>query len=413
MPIHKSQFSKCLLAMAIILTVGLPTSHAQNGGMGMSGMGMGGGMGGMGMGYEPSPLDKLKQSLKRAKTEGARQSALTKIEAILSSQYDAFLIRNESELQEMEGRVRKLRAQLERRKKAKSQLLDLELQRIANEASGLVWPEQPPASMGMGGMGMGGMGIDGMGAGGMGMMGGMPAMPGMGEASGGGSGMESFDDSHGDESELPAEDEDGSFEDSDKVSTDIMNQLRQIILAIHNFDSANRHLPKNITDEEGKPLLSWRVAILQFMDEPERKLYKRFKLDERWNSPHNIKLLEEMPDVYKCPILDSNTKTAYLGFQGDGTIFEPGKKLSFSDITDGTSNTLCVAQVNQFAAVEWTKPADVKFDPGTGTQLAVVDGTVTFGLVDGSVRKIAAKKLTASVRTSLIQRNDGQIVDLP
>ena len=48
----------------------------------------------------------------------------------------------------------------------------------------------------------------------------------------------------------------------------------------------------------GKPLLSWRVHLLPFLEENE--LYEQFKLDEPWDSPHNIKLLDQMPaDVQK------------------------------------------------------------------------------------------------------------------
>ena len=43
-----------------------------------------------------------------------------------------------------------------------------------------------------------------------------------------------------------------------------MNNLKQLSLAILNFESAQRHLPAAaaICDADGKPLLSWRVAVL-------------------------------------------------------------------------------------------------------------------------------------------------------
>ena len=40
----------------------------------------------------------------------------------------------------------------------------------------------------------------------------------------------------------------------------------------------------------------------------EEKLYKKFKLDESWDSPHNIKLLDQMPKFY-----ESNTQVLPKG----------------------------------------------------------------------------------------------------
>ena len=36
-----------------------------------------------------------------------------------------------------------------------------------------------------------------------------------------------------------------------------------------------------------KPMLSWRVAVLPYVEQDD--LYKQFKLDEPWDSPHNIR----------------------------------------------------------------------------------------------------------------------------
>ncbi len=62
------------------------------------------------------------------------------------------------------------------------------------------------------------------------------------------------------------------------------NNLKQIALAYHNVHSAtNTFPPPAIADKDGKPLLSWRVAILPYVEQQE--LYNKFKLDEPWDSP--------------------------------------------------------------------------------------------------------------------------------
>src|SRR5208337_936304 len=78
-----------------------------------------------------------------------------------------------------------------------------------------------------------------------------------------------------------------------------VNNIKQIMLAMHNYISANNAFPRDITDKNGKPLLSWRVAILPYVE--QGVLFDKFKLDEPWDSPHNQELLKYMPLVYQCP----------------------------------------------------------------------------------------------------------------
>jgi len=190
-----------------------------------------------------------------------------------------------------------------------------------------------------------------------------------------------------------------------------MNQLRQIALACLNYESAHMHFPQNITDADGKPLLSWRVAILPYIEENE--LYDQFHLDEPWDSEHNIKLLDKLPEVYANLQVDSETKTVFLGFQGPGTMFEvTERKIGFGSITDGSSNTILCVEANEANAIEWSKPADLAFDPEEDvTQVGSMRpaGFVAV-LCDGSCHTMS-KDLSQDVIKHLIQRADGNVVD--
>jgi Protein of unknown function (DUF1559) len=75
------------------------------------------------------------------------------------------------------------------------------------------------------------------------------------------------------------------------------NSLRQIAIATENYHDTFDHLPADIMSAEGTPLLSWRVALLPFLE--QANLYEEFRLDEPWDSEHNKKLLEKMPRVYR------------------------------------------------------------------------------------------------------------------
>ncbi len=165
-----------------------------------------------------------------------------------------------------------------------------------------------------------------------------------------------------------------SMKPSDRALMDVsMNKLRQIVLAIRNYESAHRRYPPQAyRGKDGKPTVSWRVLILPYLEEAQ--LFQQFKLDEPWDGPHNKALLQKMPDVYRDPIYgDSKTTfTSYAGVAGPGTIFPtdgPDSKglrgegnrdgLQESDIADGYSKTLFVGTVSPQQKIPWTKPEDI------------------------------------------------------
>src|ERR1700704_2436852 len=140
--------------------------------------------------------------------------------------------------------------------------------------------------------------------------------------------------------------------------TQSVNNLKQIGLAMHNFhDSCKKFSSAAICDAAGKPLLSWRVAILPFIE--QQQLYRQFKLDEPWDSDHNRKLISAMPRIYAIAGVTNpgDTKTHYRVFYGNGALFDLRKGPRFTDVTDGLSNTLMIVEAAE--GVEWAKPDDL------------------------------------------------------
>ena len=139
------------------------------------------------------------------------------------------------------------------------------------------------------------------------------------------------------------------------------NNLQQIAFAMREYESANGHLPAvAIRATDGTPLLSWRVALLPFLDEKE--LYDQFRLNEPWDGPHNHELLPRMPKCYRVggAIPRESTDTFFQVLIGKGTAFErDGLRLS-QDFPDGLSDTILV--VDACVAVPWTKPEDIIVD---------------------------------------------------
>jgi prepilin-type processing-associated H-X9-DG protein len=187
-----------------------------------------------------------------------------------------------------------------------------------------------------------------------------------------------------------------------------VNNLKQIGLAFHNYHQSYNVLPPAAsTDANGRPLLSWRVAMLPYIE--EQALYDQFKLDEPWDGPNNIKLLDKMPLAYRCASSDQpgSTVTPYQVIVGQGSVFEGPKGLPFAAITDGTSNTFLVVEAK--APVEWTKPDDVDIAAVTTALGSKHPGGTNALLADGSVKFIKTTT-PANVINALATREGGEVI---
>jgi prepilin-type processing-associated H-X9-DG protein len=199
------------------------------------------------------------------------------------------------------------------------------------------------------------------------------------------------------------------------------NNLKQIALAMHNYESVyNRFPPAGSRGVPGmpgwpgrpsdKPLLSWRVAILPYIE--QQQLYLQFRQNEPWDSPHNKALLPLIPKVYLQPGEQPTPEglTKYQVFVGPGTAFEDRPQgVRIPDFTDGTSNTLLVVEAAN--GVPWTKPEDLRFDPRG--PLPPLGGRFRKGFnaafADGHVALIPRDTPEATLK-ALITRNGAEIV---
>lgn len=201
------------------------------------------------------------------------------------------------------------------------------------------------------------------------------------------------------------------------------NNLKQIALAMHNHHDTYRSLPPAYSQsKEGKPLLSWRVHILPFIE--EQQLYSEFHLDEPWDSEHNKKLIARMPKIYQSPGGNAQPgRTQYLAIGGEKGIFPKPSAATeghtggvrFAEVTDGLSNTIMAIEAGPDSAEIWTKPEE--FVPNEKEPLQGVTGARNGGFMaalgDGSVRFIS-NSIDPEVLLLLFKRNDGQAIpELP
>jgi hypothetical protein len=147
-----------------------------------------------------------------------------------------------------------------------------------------------------------------------------------------------------------------------KTATDRLRQIGRALLAY--YDEHRRLPPAVVYAEDGRPLYSWRVVLLPYLEEPQ--LYQEFHLDEPWDSPHNAALLPRMPTVYASPgVTAEDPSTTYCQlFVGEATVFKgrKGPRLP-DDFQNGTSRTILLAEASD--PVPWTKPTDLTFDPNS------------------------------------------------
>jgi hypothetical protein len=193
------------------------------------------------------------------------------------------------------------------------------------------------------------------------------------------------------------------------------NHLKQIGLALHSYHDVHQNLPPAVVrDKEGRPLYSWRVLVLPYLE--QENIYRKWKLDEPWDSPNNKPLSDLVVKVYGSPgAPDENTnRTHYRVFTGKGAGFEenkarPGKGLRFADFTDGLSNTIAVVEAAE--SVPWAKPDELEFVPGQPLPAMGLPGGDGFNalLFDGSFRYLQ-KTINRGTLQAMITRNGGEVV---
>ena len=194
-----------------------------------------------------------------------------------------------------------------------------------------------------------------------------------------------------------------------------MNNLKQLALALLNYESAEGKLPSaSGAGADGKPLLSCAVRILPYIE--ETNLYQQFHLDEPWDSEHNKPLIAKMPAIFAAPgsKVAGDYKTVYLTPRGKDTIFPADQQIKLSDITDGTSNTLMVVEASDDRAVIWTKPDDyeVNYDKPLDGLVGLRTGGFLAAFGDGSVRLLKSTLKPETVK-ALFTRNGGKVINDP
>ena len=190
------------------------------------------------------------------------------------------------------------------------------------------------------------------------------------------------------------------------LRTQSANNLKQIMIALNSYESANNQLPSAVVrDPKSGIERSWRVEILPYLNRQD--LYDLYRKDEPWDSVANQEVLKKMPAVFAFPG-STGSDTPYLAVaspDGGLTLTKEGKAPRFQDTTDGLSSTVFVVETNPM--VPWTKPVDATdleairnsgLHSGMGFHVGLGDGAVVF----------IAKSIDSTVWKALTTRSGGE-----
>jgi hypothetical protein len=198
------------------------------------------------------------------------------------------------------------------------------------------------------------------------------------------------------------------------------NNLKRIGLALQNYhDEYKGFPPAYISDENGRPMHSWRVLILPYVERND--LYQQYNFDEPWNGPNNRRLAEMMPDVFRCPNSKADdNETSYVAVVGPETVWPGDKRVRLHDVHDGTSKTMMLVEIAD-SGINWLEPRDLPFEQAAlginppHTKLSVSSGHpggASFLSCDGSVHFLSDDIPPETLR-ALLTRDGGENAAIP
>jgi hypothetical protein len=174
----------------------------------------------------------------------------------------------------------------------------------------------------------------------------------------------------------------------------------ELVSALYQYRNDNQRFPPCYTvDSQGKPLHSWRVLLLPYLGPQAQAIHAQLRLDEPWNSPHNLAWANQAPDVFVCP--DDQRfaagDTSFCAIVGDRYAFRPGVGISVEEITDDPSSTVLLIEASH-SGINWMSPQDITaadLAQGLNSQLPGSPGShhvgrgVTVGTAEGQGKIIA------------------------
>jgi len=183
---------------------------------------------------------------------------------------------------------------------------------------------------------------------------------------------------------------------------DAIRNIERIAAALNAYAADHgTYPPPQIRAADGKPMHSWRVLILPYLD--QQALFNEYDMAQAWDSPRNYAIVDRMPAAYRG-LRGSifGTDTPYYLITGPGTLFPPAppgnpaigfRSLGPKDVSDNPGQTLLVVEAASptNSMLVWTQPLDLDIGQMRGTiggspglEIGgVTEGGATVATIDG------------------------------
>lgn len=149
------------------------------------------------------------------------------------------------------------------------------------------------------------------------------------------------------------------------MRSDCARNLRVIGEAMRQYHAAYGCFPPAFrADKMGRPMHSWRVLILPYVDDADAvAVYTQYRFDEPWSSQHNRQVTVKAPAVFRCPADQSENaaKADYVMITGALGFSTGADSLCDEELLAIASERIAVAEAAHLD-IHWAEPRDLRIE---------------------------------------------------
>ena len=140
-----------------------------------------------------------------------------------------------------------------------------------------------------------------------------------------------------------------------------LNNMRQLATALSVYQATfGKFPPAYLADANGKPMTSWRVLVLPFID--DRVQFNKYDFDKPWDDPANQPISSMILAYFRCFSDPSfGPTTNYVAVVGPHTAWPGERGRLESEFTDDPAETILLIETHG-RNVRWAEPRDLTFD---------------------------------------------------
>jgi hypothetical protein len=196
------------------------------------------------------------------------------------------------------------------------------------------------------------------------------------------------------------------------------NNLKQLALGAHNYESAYDRIPGPFVDTNDRGLppptdpkdrMSWRVDLLPYIEQDN--VYRGIDRSQAWDSPVNRPFTGTAIKTFGDPNDPTDNATRFRCFFDNGALFstDPKDRVSIAGIKDGSENTILFIETAD--RVPWAQFNEMAYSPsGPLPQLGHPTRDVFLvAMADGSVKAVKKTVSEATLRAAVTRAGNDTV----